>query len=338
MLLAACLLPFGAACFFDADLPLQNDSPSCTNRSEIKATLLYPESSVCTLSISDRNDSMVSLSAVPGNAMTGDGLSYDSLSIPWPGRYEFLSTGYGVKLLHLLLDTNRMGRYNGILLLQDAASATLRIPYDIEKKFIDPFDTSPLSDDVWESYVTDDSLHLGFDYIDGKLAFTFRRSDDTLHAPLSTGIRSRFSLPSSFFATVDFKLRDEMDEAFEVGFFISSSSDTGRWAGGQAGIFISGVNGRLRFECRSINLQSYSYETSVVAGELGMARTDSTITYYLHDGNPAVVPLPLTFQTYPAEVPVYMHLKMIVRDLSKDRNCYWNDFTVPEGLISFAAQ
>ena len=183
--------------------------------------------------------------------------------------------------------------------------------------------------------MTDDSLHLGFDYIDSKLAFTFKQSDDTLHAPLSTGIRSMFCLPSSFYATIDFKLRDEMDEAFEVGFFISSSPDTGRWAGERAGIFISGVNGRLRFECRSINLQSYSYETNTVVGQLGITRTDSIITYYLHDGNPAAVPLPLTFQNYPAGVPVYVHLKMIVRDLSKDRNCYWNDFSIPEGIIVF---
>jgi hypothetical protein len=323
-------------CLFDADLPLENDPPACTNRSEIRASLVYPDSSLCTLSIIDRNDAALSLRELPCGGDEATGVPCDSQHPqPWAGSFEFLSTGYAEKRLRLSFGTNRMGVYRGMLLLADAASATLRLPYTIEKIFLDPFDAFPLSATTWQPYHRDDPLHLGFDYIDKKLTFSFTRSGDTSGTPLSTGIRTRFSLPSAFHATIDFKLRDEMDDAFEVAFFISSSSDTGRWAGDKAGSFITGNNGRLRIECRSINLQSYSYESGTTAGELGISRTDSTISYYFHDGNPAVIPKPLATQLYPADIPVYVHLKMTVRDHLKDRHCSWNDFTISSGTIVF---
>ncbi|MBN1576352.1 MAG: hypothetical protein JW913_07370 [Chitinispirillaceae bacterium] len=334
-LLAGVLSLGGPACFFDADLPLENDPPAC-NRSEILTSLIYPDSSVCTLSITDRNDTVLSLSILPCDSPDIDSMQCDSPGAqPWPGTFEFLSTGYGEKQLRLSLDTNRMGHYSGILLLQDADDEAVRIPYSIEKQFFDPFNTYPLSEEIWQPYVTNDSLHIGFDYIDGKIVFSFDSIGNSPAIPLFTGIRSRFSLPSGFRATIDFKLRDEMDEGFEVAFFISSSPDTGRWSGEKAGIVISGVNGRLRFECRSINLQSYSYESNTASGEIGIYRADSTIRYYLHDGNPAVIPKPLTVQFYSPDTPVYVHLKMTVRDLYKKRNCYWNDFSIPEGIINF---
>jgi hypothetical protein len=334
ILISSVLSLWHLSCIFDVNLPLENDPPVCTNVSAIKTSLIYPDSTVCTLMISDRNDAQVSLSMLRCSTATSDTMVCDSLSVvPWPGTCSLLAAGYGTKQLRLVLDTNRMGIYKGILLIQDAARATLRIPFTIEYIFFDAFDTYPLSASVWRPYRVDDSTHLGFEYTDRKLTFTFKQSADTSALPVTAGIRSVFSLPASFHAAIDFKLRDEMDEAFEIGFFISNSPDTGRWAGEQAGMFITGVNGQLRFECRSINLQSYSYESNVTAGELGIGRVDSTINYYLHDGNPAVEPTPLTFQSYPADVPVYVHLKMTVLDCSRDRYCAWNDFTVFEGCI-----
>ncbi len=121
-----------------------------------------------------------------------------------------------------------MGRYRGILALCDEAGATLKIPYDIEKIFIAPFDTFPLSKEIWQPYITDDSLHIGFDYIDAKLSFTFKRNNNiSSDTSFVAGIRSRFFIFSSFYVTIDFKLRDEMDDAFEAAFFVSSSADTG---------------------------------------------------------------------------------------------------------------
>jgi hypothetical protein len=227
-----------------------------------------------------------------------------------------------------------MGWYRGILRFSDEAGTTLEIPYEINKVFRDPFDDYPLSDKIWHSYFPDDSMYCRYDYIDKKLLFTFPLTEDSFPGSRTTGIRSQFSLPSDFYTTIDFKLRDEMDEAFEVGYFISSSPDTGRWDGKKAGFFISGISGRLRLECRSINLQSYSFETGITAGELGISRKGSTINYFFHDGNPAITPEPLTTQEYTADLPVYIHIKMIVHDQKKVRNCYWNDFTIPSGIIN----
>ena len=323
------------SCFFDAEYPLQNDRPSCSIE-HIATTLYYPESSVCTLQISDRNDAELAVTILPCSISINDSMYCDTFTtLPWPGSYTFLKTGYDTKLLHLSLDTNKMGWFRGILRFTDEAGAALEIPYAINKIFRDPFDVYPFSDKNWHCYLSDDSAYCRFDYIDKKLLFTFPMSDDTSTSAHSTGIRSRFTFPSDFYTTIDFKLRDEMDDAFEVYFFISSSPDTGRWDGKKAGFFISGTNGRLRLECRSINLQSYSFESGITAGQLGISRKDSIVSYFFHDGNPAATPKPLTSQMYPDTLPVFIHLKMSVKDLKKDRNCSWNNFVLVEGEIIF---
>ncbi len=61
ILLACCLYLEVQGCFFDANLLLQNDPPSCINLNEIRTTIIYPKNSVCTLSITDRNDAVLSI-------------------------------------------------------------------------------------------------------------------------------------------------------------------------------------------------------------------------------------------------------------------------------------
>ena len=327
------------SCFFDADLPLVNNPPSITGTSKINAQLFYPDSTLCTLTVADRNDSLFSLSAIPCTSMTDEtGECFPQRETSWPGGFTMLSGGYGDKRCVLYWSSNEMGVYRGMLFFTDAEGAADTVPYVVSRKFIDTFDDFNLEPESWRLYVPGDSVHCGFDYVDGKLVFMFKKDAAAPEGRQSTGMCSRFSLQGNFYASIDFKLRDEMDEAFEVSFFVSTSSDTGRWSGEKAGIFITGVNGRLRFECRSVDLQSYSFETATTTGELGISRNDSTVSYFFHDGNPAVVPQRLAFQSFPGDTTVFVHLKMSVADSRRDRNCYWNDFTVAEGMISFPAE
>jgi hypothetical protein len=325
------------SCFFDADIPLRNDPPACENISNVKKTLFHPDSSVCTLLISDRNDQSLSVAALDCSTSSDRPFCDSQKTVSWPGEYRFLSTGYGIKQIHLLLDTNRMGVYRGILLLEDEQHAVIKIPYAITKQFVDRFDTYPLSSSLWQPYRENDSINLRYDYIDHKLNFTFKQSSENLTSPRTTGIHSRFSITSSFYTSVKFKLRDEMDDAFETAFFISSSPDTNLWSGERAGIFISGVGNRLIFECRSTDLQNFHFETTISSGEIAISRSDTLVHFFFYDGNPSASPQALATETYPAEKPVYIHMKMTVSDLAKDRNCYWNDFLVSEGVINIPA-
>ena len=332
LLLAGSGIP---SCFFDADIPLRNDAPEFVDAEEVSRVLYYPESTICTLTVADRNDTIFSVSTLPCVVSDDDSSSCATASTAdWPGSLIYLSGGYDEKRIVMKWASDSMGTFLGTLLLSDADGAVASVPYRIKRTFIDAFDGTMLSD-CWTSYTPDDSTRMGFDYVDGKLVFRFNHKDAPASGRQTAGVVSRFSLPGDFYLSVDFRLRDEMDDAFEVGFFVSTSSDTGRWDGDKAGVFITGTGGRLRFECRSVDLQSYSFETTQTGGELGISRTGSTISYYFHDGNPSVVPQPLVFQAFPADTGVVAHLRMTVDDVSKDRNCSWNDFCVTEGKIRF---
>lgn len=325
----------GSSCFFDDDIPLVNDTPEFRGAGTIDAQLFYPESTICTLTVADLNDtvfSVTSLPCFPGSDSSGHCDSAGDSS--WPGNCFFLPDGLGDQRVVVSWASTVMGLFRGTLLFTDPAGASAAVSYTVSRTFVDAFD-GQVNARCWESYTPDDSTHLGFDYIDGKLAFSFNHSDSAAGGHRSAGMYSRFALPGDFYTTVDFKLRDEMDEQFEVGYFISTSQDTGRWSGSKSGIFISGSSGRLRFECRSIDLQSYSFETTATGGELGIRKTDSTVSYFFHDGNPAGVPQHLVSQRFPADTGVFVHLKMTVYDVLRDRICYWNDFSVSEGAINF---
>ncbi len=326
------------SCFFNADAPLHNDPPTCLDMSDASMlldSLRYPDSSLCTLNITDRNDTSFSLSILRCTDSANSACLDSQQESPWPGSYEFLTTGFDVKKLLLFFPTNRMGTYLGTLLLRDDAGAKLLIPYTIQKIFFDPFDTFPIQSRYWRSYKEGDTANLTFDLTDKKLMFSFKKNPDSPMNALSTGIRSVFQVQDSFEITVNFKLRDEMNEGFEIGFFVSSSPDTGKLTGKKAGIFISGFNQKIRMECRSIFLQNNNFDTNAVSGTIGISRSDSTVTYFVRDGKSVKNPLARIQHFFPRGIPVYIHLKMTESDQLKDRHCYWNDLVINKGDLIF---
>jgi hypothetical protein len=323
-----------ASCVFNPDTPLQNDSPVCQNPSALQhARLSYPDSMLCTLHVADRNDSVLSLSVRTRAAPSFAGPTNSPSLSPWPGSYDFLSAGYGTKDLRLFYPGNSLGTYEGTLLIRDNAGAIDSFRFAIQKTFLDPFDSQSLFDRNWTDYNQADSTNIQFD--DKALTFFFKAQTQSPSTLRSTGIRSNFRLQDSFTATVDVKLRDAMTEGFEIGFFVSSSPDTERWVGKKTGIFLSGANGRISLEYRSIDFQSNSRETAATSGKLGISRTDSTITYFFGDRDSVINPLDTISHYFPSNIPVYIHLKMTVVDQVKDRHCSWNDLTITKGMLTF---
>jgi|WetSurMetagenome_2_1015567.scaffolds.fasta_scaffold90170_2 hypothetical protein len=320
------------SCIFNGDLTLQNDSPDCLNCSAIQKVLAYPDSFLCELNIADRNDTGFFLSIAPCTDSTKTECQVYS---PWPGSYKYLANGYETKKLSLFFPTDQMGAYSGTLVIQDASNAKLFLPYTVNKMFIDSFDSPQVSNQYWQYYNKNDSEHVVVDNREKKLMFSFKAVPDSLDKPQCTGIRSVFQVSDSLETSVQFKLRDDVDSAFEIDFFISSSPDTGKWDGEKAGIFISGQKNRLRLVCKSIYLQNKTFETDIVSGKMGIFRSDTRVTYYFGDGTSSKNLLSGVNYYFPRDVPVFIHLKMSVTNQSKDHYCYWNDFTITKGVLGF---
>lgn len=319
------------SCVYDTGIPLTNNTPKCTNY-KINDTVFYPRGDLCTLSISDLNDTRLYLSTLS----SCDSAICDSNSdtIPWPGSYNLLNENYGEKRISLSLDTNLLGRYSGTIVVRDARRAAVFIPYKVWNIFSEPFDSCPLSTVYWKQYRANDTSTIRFDYTDKKLMFSF---DNTVppDAPHSTGIASNFTISGDFNITVDFKLRDEMTDGFETGFFVSTSPDTGKWSGDVSGLFLQGGNGRIRMECKSVDMQSYSRDFNSSSGKLGINRSGSEIKYYYYDGNPLVKPEPISSLIFSASDSVYVHMTMRTADRTRSRHVLWNDFNISSGRINF---
>jgi hypothetical protein len=314
------------SCTFNPDIPLINCKPSCQNLKSINKKLFYPDSIICTLLVKDLNDKRFNCTAHP-----------DSQELPmpdlqaWTGNCTLLEETFGTKSILLTIDPSVPGSFNGTLIIQDQQSAFTSLPYNIEMQFLEPFDSHPRSSSYWQLYNSDDTSMIKIDYTDKKLLFVF----DTTQARqnTTTGIVSRFKLYGDFSISVDFRIRDDMDDGFETGFFVSTSSDTGKWSGDIAGIYLQGAQNRIRLECKSDNLQSFSKEVDLFSGKMGISRDSSRVSFFYHDGNPLQRPLPLTQLSYTSGDTVFIHIKMSVNDRKRPRHSFWNDLYILKGHI-----
>jgi len=314
----AIMIPCG--CMYDTGIPLQNDPPEIINSLMIEKTLRFPDSIICTLAINDLNDRSLSISALPDSGN----------STVWDGTIKALDSGLEMKHYEIAACSERMGVYNGIFTVTDERGDSDSLPYAIRKLFIDPFDVFPADTSLWRSY-RDSDEQITFDFIDSKLLFLFDTLGDT--SIYSTGIRSRFNLSAPLNTSIDFDLRDDMDDAFEIVFFLSTSPDTGKWSGDVAGFYLTGNQGRVRVNCRSISMQSFSREIDFNRGTMQLALTHDQISYTCYNGDPGILPSALTTFSYNYHDSLYVHLKMTVANHSRERHCGWNNFKVTEGLI-----
>lgn len=326
-LLALVLGGIPLSCTYDTGLPLQNDAPECISHSFVQENLFYPESTVCTLRVADLNDKTFDLSLI------GKEASALSSDFAW---CENGGATYGTKEVYFHMPTSVVGTHSGAICICDHQGTADTVHYSVTKTFRDELDRYPLDAANWEPYSREDSSLLRFDYKDRKLIFVFPpENGDEETAVKSTGIRSQFSVSGNFELKIDFKLRDDMTEGFELAFFVSTSSATGRWDGQVAGFFVSGNEGRVRLTCRSVQFQIQSKDIDFYSGELALSRQNDTLEYFYHDGNPLKDPLSLAVHGFPPDSPLYVHLRMTVDDRSKIRSCAWNNFVASRGELRF---
>jgi hypothetical protein len=313
-------------CTYNTDIPLSNSTPSCQNFTSINRQLFFPDSVVCTLLVKDLNDKKLTLSILSDSQQ----LQIPAFQ-PLKVNRTLLEETFGTKSILLSIDPSVLGNFKGIFLINDQNGAFTSLPFTINTQFFEPFDSHPLTSSNWQLYNSNDTSIIKIDFTDKKLLFIF----DTIQAKqiTSTGIVSRFRLCGNFSISVDFRIRDEMDDGFETGFFISTSNDTGKWGGDVAGIYLQGAQNRIRMECRSDNLQSFSKETDLFSGTIGISRDSSRVSFFYHDGNPMQSPIPLTQLSYTSNDTVFIHIKMSVKDRKRPRHSLWNDLYVTRGHI-----
>jgi hypothetical protein len=293
----------------------------------INKTLFFPESTVCTLFVSDLNDKRFSCSIFPDSS-----ISNPPVNIPeWPGTCKLLNETFDTKSILLTMNPKKPGSYKGVLLISDNHNAFTSLPYSITAQFYESFDSHPLLSHNWRLYNSNDSFTVKIDYPDKKLLLIFDTTETTLYH--ATGIVSRFRLAGDFRISIDFRIRDDMIDGFETGFFVSTSSDTGKWSGDITGIYLKGNQNHIRLECKSVNLQSFSKEVDNFNGNLCISRDSSNIDFYYHDGNPLQNPIPITRFTGSSEDTVFIHIKMVVKDRKRLRHSLWNDFYITKGSI-----
>lgn len=315
------------SCTRDTDIALTNCAPSCVNMTSISRTLFFPESTVCTLLVKDLNDKRFSCSILQDPS-----ISHSPGNIQeWPGTFKLLNETFGTKSILLTINPKKPGNYNGVLLIDDNHNAFTSLPYTITAQFYESFDSRPLLYHNWQLYNSNDSSTVKIDYPDKKLLFIF----DTTQSSLcnTTGIISRFKLAGDFRISIDFRIRDDMIDGFETGFFVSTSNDTGKWSGDIAGIYLQGNQNHIRMECKSVNLQSFSKEVGIFNGNLCISRDNRNITFCYHDGNPLQNPIPIARFTGSPEDTVFIHIKMTVKDRKRLRHSLWNDFYITKGTI-----
>ena len=317
------------SCAFDPDIPLENDIPSSIDPDSINKILIYPDSTIGKVSVSDLNDKSLHINSTDCVYPLNNGTFN-------PFLFHNRDTTYDTKHIDFLLKSSLMGTYSGNFLIFDDHNGQIKLPFSITLRFQDSFDIYPLSKALWQLYKDNDSC-IGFDYIDRKLRF--RIDEGASETQITTGLRSNFKLVGDFSTFIDFNLREEMRDGFECGFFVSTSPDTGKWSGSKAGFFISGNNGSTLFECKSTMLQSYSVDTSrISSGSYKLVRKQNRISFFFYrnaTNSQSLNNPPLVTFSFEANDTLFVHLRFIAKDGLKERYCMWNNFSVQEGQIAF---
>lgn len=335
--IAAALVPACMCGMFSTDAPLQNNRPRIIGPAGlIKKTLQYPDSMVCTLSVCDLNDTQLNVHVCVGQ----DSLDTACTLIPPPAMgYLWLKNLPGTQEVALSFSTLAMGTYYGHVHIIDPDSAGLKVPYVISvlmndslRKHLDPL--------FW---ITDsNSSNITFSLtLSDKLQFLFQGTGDSTGD--QTGIRSKFSIRGDLETSINFQLRDDMISGFEISYYLSTSPGTGVWDGDNAGFYITGItaNSLVRFTTKSINLATESRELvrntgQTIAGRLTLTRTGDTAGYSFTPFGESLNSLTMNKFYFPGDSTVYVHARMKVDDLLKTRHCFWSDFELKKGTVSWS--
>jgi hypothetical protein len=323
-MLATCRL--GVNYPHDVDIPLTNNIPVSATDS-VFATLSYPDLIVSNIAVSDLNDSVLRVYDVP------EGLDPNGVLTMPP--IDSVAADLGVKPVRLLFPGSTFGVFKGNYVVCDEQGGRCVIPYQITKNFVDPFSMSPFISPHWRVYNPSDSQHVVLNYRGPALQFSFPVNDST--GVRSVGVVSRFRLAGDFSISVDYKLRDDMLDGFEVGFFVSPKKDTSRWLR-KGGLLLAGnltgTGPGVTITARTGGSLTLNW-TEVYDGRMRIERDGGKMTL-IYQELPSTDPDDDTVKigTFEDDT-VYVHLRMDVDNFIRSRHCEWDNFCVSSGKVVF---
>lgn len=322
----------------DVEIPLRNDAPEIISYKPgldtLYDTLTYPDSVICTLLVSDLNDSVLHAYPMREGSGQDDTLFYDSAV--WPGT--IIQNGFSIDLKEIVLSLNKpvLGLFNGNLFVCDEQNSFCILPFSISRVFFESFDQILSDSTCWSRYYPEDTIHVGLKFPGPSLRYEFN-PDQSDTGIVTAGIVSNFTVRRNFNIAVDFELRDEMLSGFDVIFLLTDRADTSRLVP-RAGIYLSAdlenVDRRLRMSV-GVGINVTSVQTDFFSGTLSITRDDdSSLTFWYQEPVPTAVPVMLGtgFSFNPDSV--YIHLRMNVDDYSRRRHCEWDNLKIREGNIN----
>ncbi|MBN2036089.1 MAG: hypothetical protein JW768_05045 [Chitinispirillaceae bacterium] len=321
-------------CQFSTDLAMNNNPPHWSSSQSVRQTVFFPDSTLCTLMVEDLNDSILSLSACFFKDSTDTICKNPS---PWPWSPIWSEPALGIRSVCCGIDPCSLGVFWGAFLIRDDENEGMSIPFSYSVILSDPFDHFPISKEFWTPQPQSDSGFIGFDYLNNKVKFDFVESADS--TPASTGVRTMFMVSGDLETSVQFKLRDDMRDGFEVAFQISTSPLAGHWDGQKTGFLITGLPTHVRFTCFSVNMQTDTRDVTrnfpEFAGYLSIKRQADSVSFLFVPGDPRLPVIPMNRFTFPGDSAVYVHVRMGVSDRLRTRHCLWSDFRVDRGMVRF---
>lgn len=320
------LVALWASCLYDTHIPLRNHRPQVIDVEAVETRLVYPDSTICTLRVLDRNDASLAYEFV------ADSDSVDPVPRRLTPTAEVIHGGLGEKAVCLCLGGTMMGTVQCALRISDPHDSSTTLPCRIEKVFVDSFNKPSLDTLKWRTHSSRDTEYVATNFSDWKLQFLFDTTGAADTGDCKAGIRSRFRVIGPFTATIDYKLRDDMVEGFRTAFVASTSRDTGKYDGRQFGIYLEGMGNWVNIRCRS-GWSTYSSGVDHFAGTLQLRRRGEMISFGCREPNPRTGMRELSTFEFTGNDTLFFHISMEVTDNSRVRHCDWNDFVLKEGEV-----
>ncbi len=318
-------------------VPLENNTPVLINYTQINKTIYYPDTTVCTLQVADLNDTILSIATVTTDTVSPDSIYIDT--IPWPGNYFQTTKNYDIKNIVLSLPGCGLCCLDGSLLISDDGGRSISVPYDIQKHFQDTFSQTYPDSVLWKSYRGNDTAHIQSDYIPLHQNYVLKFVFDTncVLTNKSVGLRSNFGIIGDFSIFIDFGLIElsfERLNGVTVSFFVSTSSDTTQWAGIEAGLYLYGMESRLRVRAAK-GFDGKSQDINFYSGKMKISRKNNELSLYCWKGTEQNDSDPIKTVSYSDDDTVYVHMQMKVDSLNDTRFCDWDNFSITSGEIVF---
>lgn len=319
--LAALALLTSSCLLHDTSLSLRNDKPRIVDVSPDVDTvdIHFPDSTAFTLTVADLNDSLLRVD-------TGS----------WPGSYVQEAVTLEEKRLIFYHGGRRLGKvFEDVLRIRDDQGAACSHAYRVRKLFVDPLDAIP--QEWWHVVCADTSL--GTVQVSTRIpsmkSVEFFFDTASVRDSVQVSLISTFGLRGDFSWSLNYWLRNDLVDDFELQFSCTTEPDTSVYTGERILLALAGRENSFTYRYRDAATSwEQAAEREMYYGPVRFMRRGEDLTIWhrpygqpyrnLTDFNPL---------NYATDETVYIHVRMDVTDFGREKFCDFFEFTITEGEI-----